>query len=136
MLPIQLNQFFIHFSYIRCTIFIIERQKYIDKLHIDIPVLTIETKRYNHNSNKKKNMAHMQNPKPFLTELVDKEIMVKLKWGMEYKGKLLSFDSYMNLQLGETEEIVEGESTGVLGEVLIRCNNVLYIRANPDSKSA
>ena len=81
-------------------------------------------------------MAHMQNPKPFLTELVDKEIMVKLKWGMEYKGKLLSFDSYMNLQLGETEEIVEGESTGVLGEVLIRCNNVLYIRANPDCKSA
>ena len=74
-------------------------------------------------------MAHMQNPKPFLTELVDKEIMVKLKWGMEYKGKLLSFDSYMNLQLGETEEIVEGESTGVLGEVLIRCNNVLYIRS-------
>ena len=119
-----------------CIIFIIERQKYIDKLHIDIPVLTIETKRYNHNNNKRKNMAHMQNPKPFLTELVDKEIMVKLKWGMEYKGKLLSFDSYMNLQLGETEEIVEGESTGVLGEVLIRCNNVLYIRANPDSKSA
>ena len=33
----------------------------------------------------------------------------------------------MNLQLGDTEEIVEGESTGVLGEVLIRCNNVLYI---------
>lgn len=81
-------------------------------------------------------MAHMQNPKPFLTELVDKDVMVKLKWGMEYKGKLLSFDSYMNLQLGETEEIVEGESTGVLGEVLVRCNNVLYIRANPDSNSA
>ena len=79
-------------------------------------------------------MAHMQNPKPFLTELVDKEIMVKLKWGMEYKGKLLSFDSYMNLQLGETEEIVEGESTGVLGEVLIRCNNVLYIREGEKGK--
>lgn len=25
--------------------------------------------------------------------------MVKLKWGMEYKGALLSFDSYMNLQV-------------------------------------
>ena len=52
---------------------------------------------------------------------------------MEYKGKLLSFDSYMNLQLGGTEELVGGESTGVLGEVLVRCNNVLYVRANPDN---
>ena len=34
----------------------------------------------------------------------------------------------MNLQLGSTEEFVGGESQGVLGEVLIRCNNVLYIR--------
>lgn len=28
------------------------------------------------------------NPKPFLKSLVGKPIMVKLKWGMEYKGKL------------------------------------------------
>lgn len=26
------------------------------------------------------------NPKPFLTELTGKTIIVKLKWGMEYKG--------------------------------------------------
>ena len=78
-------------------------------------------------------MAHMQNPVPFLTDLVEKDVIVKLKWGMEYKGKLLSFDSYMNLQLGGTEELVGGESTGVLGEVLVRCNNVLYVRANPDN---
>ena len=41
-------------------------------------------------------MAHMQNPVPFLTDLVEKDVIVKLKWGVEYKGKLLSFDSYMN----------------------------------------
>ena len=29
------------------------------------------------------------NPKPFLAELVNQEVVVKLKWGMEYKGKLL-----------------------------------------------
>lgn len=34
----------------------------------------------------------------------------------------------MNLQLANTEEFVDGSSTGALGEVLIRCNNVLYIR--------
>jgi len=47
---------------------------------------------------------------------------------MEYKGYLTSVDSYMNLQLANTEEYIDGASTGVLGEVLIRCNNVLYIR--------
>jgi len=25
--------------------------------------------------------------------------MVKLKWGMEYKGNLMSVDSYMNIQV-------------------------------------
>ncbi|CAG8719714.1 3581_t:CDS:2, partial [Funneliformis caledonium] len=68
------------------------------------------------------------NPKPFLQELTGKPVMVRLKWGMEYKGFLVSVDSYMNLQLANTEEFVEGQSTGALGEVLIRCNNVLYIR--------
>ena len=47
---------------------------------------------------------------------------------MEYKGTLLAIDSYMNLQLADTEEFVEGILTGSLGEVLIRCNNILYIR--------
>ncbi|CAB4399191.1 unnamed protein product [Rhizophagus irregularis] len=65
---------------------------------------------------------------PFLQELTGKPVMVRLKWGMEYKGFLVSVDSYMNLQLANTEEFVDGQSTGALGEVLIRCNNVLYIR--------
>src|SRR5690348_7416798 len=50
------------------------------------------------------------------------------RWGMEYKGYLVSVDAYMNLQLANTEEFVDGQSTGVLGEVLIRCNNVLWLR--------
>ncbi|CDJ44974.1 small nuclear ribonucleoprotein F, putative [Eimeria tenella] len=68
------------------------------------------------------------NPKPFLTSLTGKQVMVKLKWGMEYKGYLKSFDDYMNIHLLNSEEWVEGNFKGSLGEVLIRCNNVLYIR--------
>ena len=96
------------------------------------------------------------NPKPFLSELTGKAVIVKLKWGMEYKGELrkhivenvpphhhhrrrrrrrhltaatggpppsgflVSLDSYMNLQLASTEEYVDGQLTGNLGEVLIR----------------
>ncbi|EFA04291.1 small nuclear ribonucleoprotein F [Tribolium castaneum] len=68
------------------------------------------------------------NPKPFLNGLTGKAVMVKLKWGHEYKGYLVSVDGYMNLQLANTEEFIDGNMTGNLGEVLIRCNNVLFIR--------
>jgi len=44
------------------------------------------------------------------------------------QGFLVSVDGYMNLQLANTEEYIDGSLTGNLGEVLIRCNNVLYIR--------
>ena len=43
------------------------------------------------------------NPKPFLNGLTGKAVMVKLKWGHEYKGYLVSVDAYMNLQLAQTE---------------------------------
>ncbi len=39
-----------------------------------------------------------------------------------------SIDSYMNIQLSNTEEYIDEKLTGSLGQVLIRCNNVLYIR--------
>ena len=46
------------------------------------------------------------NPKPFLNGLTGKAVMVKLKWGHEYKGYLVSVDAYMNLQLAQTEEFI------------------------------
>ncbi|CAD5230648.1 unnamed protein product [Bursaphelenchus okinawaensis] len=67
------------------------------------------------------------NPKPFLHGLTGKTVICRLKWGMEYRGFLVSVDSYMNIQLENTEEYIDGVNTGVLGEVLIRCNNVLWI---------
>ncbi|XP_033027853.1 LOW QUALITY PROTEIN: small nuclear ribonucleoprotein F-like [Lacerta agilis] len=70
-------------------------------------------------------------PKPFLNRLTGKAVRVKLKcvWGgVEYKGYLVSVDGYMNMQLANTEEYIDGALSGHLGEVLIRCNNVLYIR--------
>lgn len=35
-------------------------------------------------------------------------------------GYLVSVDAYMNLQLANTEEYIDGQFTGLLGEVLIR----------------
>ena len=48
------------------------------------------------------------------------------------KGYLVSVDAYMNLQLASTQEFIDGKLAGDLGEVLIRCNNVLYVRGAPD----
>ncbi len=78
------------------------------------------------------------NPKPFMQELTGKPVYVRLKWGLEYKGFLVSTDGYMNLQvrvtvlswlltgahgdaqLANTEEFQDGKSNGALGEVFIR----------------
>ena len=36
-----------------------------------------------------------------MQELTGKPVFVKLKWGLEYKGFLVSTDGYMNLQVSE-----------------------------------
>ncbi|PKA59937.1 putative small nuclear ribonucleoprotein F [Apostasia shenzhenica] len=63
------------------------------------------------------------NPKPFLNNLTGKPVIVKLKWGMEYKVPLIltrfsTFD--LSLQLANTEEYIDGQFSGNLGEILIR----------------
>ncbi|XP_018323539.1 small nuclear ribonucleoprotein F-like [Agrilus planipennis] len=72
------------------------------------------------------------NPKPYLNSLTGKSVLVKLKWGQEYRGYLVSLDSYMNIQLANAEEYFGGHYSGNLGEVLIRCNNILYIKGLED----
>ena len=68
------------------------------------------------------------NPQPFLYGLTGRAVGVKLKWGLEYIGLLKSVDDYMNLHLVEAIEVQAGKPPQKLGELLIRCNNVLYIR--------
>ncbi|KAG4911457.1 hypothetical protein JHK82_052055 [Glycine max] len=52
--------------------------------------------------------------------LIGKPVIVKLKWGMEYKGYPVSIDSFMNLQLANIEEYNEGQFIVNLEEILIR----------------
>ncbi|CAD7692878.1 unnamed protein product [Nyctereutes procyonoides] len=53
-------------------------------------------------------MSLALNPKTFLDELTGNTIMVKLKWGMDYKGYVVSVDGYMSIQLVNTEEYIDG----------------------------
>lgn len=58
-------------------------------------------------------------------------MVVRLKWNkLQYEGTLVAFDNYMNLQLENTQEIVAGKGEQI-GEIFIRCNNVLFIREAP-----
>ncbi|RKF56937.1 putative small nuclear ribonucleoprotein F [Golovinomyces cichoracearum] len=69
------------------------------------------------------------NPRPMLQNLVNDDVIIRLKWDQtEYKGRLVSIDSYMNIQLSGAEEWIDQKMTSVLGQVLIRCNNVLWIQ--------
>jgi small nuclear ribonucleoprotein F len=55
-------------------------------------------------------------------------VLIRLKWGIEYKGILVSYDKYMNFQLKNSEEIIDNQTTGYLGDILVRCNNVLFVK--------
>ena len=56
-----------------------------------------------------------------LQSLISEDVIIRLKWGQtEYKGRLISVDSYMNIQLSGTEEYIDRKHTGTLVQVLIR----------------
>ena len=56
-----------------------------------------------------------------LVSSVNEEVVIRLKWGQtEYKGRLVSIDSYMNIQLSGAEEWIDQQKTSALGQVLIR----------------
>lgn len=61
------------------------------------------------------------------------KLSILFLYGIIYIGILVSADSYMNFQLANSEEYIDGQYAGNLGEILIRCNNVLYVREVPPS---
>ncbi|ODQ65502.1 putative small nuclear ribonucleo protein f [Nadsonia fulvescens var. elongata DSM 6958] len=76
------------------------------------------------------------NPKPFLQAITGQAVVVRLKWGQtEYRGTLVSVDSYMNLQLDGAVEYIDLERKGDLGEVFIRCNNVLWVAEDREAST-
>ena len=63
-----------------------------------------------------------------LRKAIDGIVLIKLKDGKEYRGRLKEIDVYMNLVLEGAEELEDGKPTAKYGEVLIRGNNILYIK--------
>ena len=67
-------------------------------------------------------------PIKILQKATSNLVLIKLKDGKEYRGRLKEIDVYMNLVLEGAEELMEGKPTAKFGEVLIRGNNILYIK--------
>ncbi len=67
-------------------------------------------------------------PIKILQKATNNLVLIKLKDGKEYRGRLKEIDMYMNLVLEGAEELMDGKPTAKFGEVLIRGNNILYIK--------
>ena len=67
-------------------------------------------------------------PLTTLQKNTKKNVIVRLKNDIEYKGKMLNVDSYMNLIMTDAEELKDGKTTEKFGRVILRGNNVLFIK--------
>ena len=63
-----------------------------------------------------------------LQKAVNKEVSVRLKMELEYKGKMTNVDQYMNVILVDATEYSGGSPSATYGKVVIRGNNVLFIK--------
>ncbi|MCH2403481.1 MAG: U6 snRNA-associated Sm-like protein LSm6 [Candidatus Nitrosopelagicus sp.] len=71
-------------------------------------------------------------PLTTLQKSTKKNIVVRLKNEVEYKGKMENVDSYMNLIMTDAEELSNGKPIGKFGRVIVRGNNVLFIKLQDD----
>ena len=67
-------------------------------------------------------------PLTTLQKNTNKSVIVRLKNDVEYKGKIVSVDSYMNLIMTDAEELRDGKTIEKYGRVILRGNNVLFIK--------
>ncbi len=67
-------------------------------------------------------------PLTTLQKNTNKSVIVRLKNDVEYKGKIVNVDSYMNLIMTDAEELRNGKTVEKFGRVILRGNNGLFIK--------
>ncbi|MCS7120375.1 MAG: LSM domain-containing protein [Nitrososphaerota archaeon] len=83
-------------------------------------------------------MEPSKKPLNMLTRELNGYIAIVLKNGVEYRGKMVHCDSYMNIILDGASEYNNGNLLAHYGQVLVRGNNILYIilNATPTKENA
>ena len=67
-------------------------------------------------------------PLTTLQKQTKKSVIVRLKNDVEYRGKIDNVDSYMNLIMSDAEELNDGKNAEKYGRIILRGNNVLFIK--------
>ena len=65
-------------------------------------------------------------PLDALNELLENQVLLRLKNGMEVQGKLKAFDIHINLVL-ENAELKENEVTRKFGKLFVRGDMILFV---------
>lgn len=72
-------------------------------------------------------MSSPNNQSNILQGSVNKDILLKLKGKRTIKGKLKSFDQYMNITLENATEVLEEDRVQQMGEIFIKGENIVII---------
>jgi len=72
------------------------------------------------------------NPLKVLNNSINSIILIRLKDGTEYKGRLKECDSYMNMIIENAKEMIDGNDVAKYNEIFIRGNNILFIKPNAE----
>ncbi|MEE8401875.1 MAG: LSM domain-containing protein [Candidatus Hydrothermarchaeaceae archaeon] len=68
-----------------------------------------------------------QKPLDVLHGSLGSPVIVSIKGGVEYRGKLKGYDMHMNLVLQNADEIKDGNAVRRLGVIIIRGDSVVSI---------
>jgi len=68
-----------------------------------------------------------ERPLDVIHKSLDKDVLVILKRGAEFRGKLIGYDIHLNVVLADAEMIENGEAVKKYGKIVIRGDNVLAI---------
>lgn len=77
-------------------------------------------------------MEPSKKPLNVLVKKIGNPVVIHLKSGSEYWGKMERVDGYMNIMLKEAKEYNSGVLLASYGDIFIRGNNILYICIDPD----
>lgn len=72
-------------------------------------------------------MSSDRRPLDTLNKAIGSTVLVGLKGGNEFRGKLVSYDTHVNLVLEEAEKIQSDEASKRFGTMIIRGDNVVFI---------
>jgi small nuclear ribonucleoprotein len=71
----------------------------------------------------------MAERRPFdvLNAALDNSVLLRLKGGVELRGKMVSYDVHMNLVLENAEHLENGEVKRKIGTMLVRGDNLVFL---------